>query len=255
MSSNLPETAPAPGPPAGGRTGTRNLRRIILIVGLVVVLALVGTAAGAETYYRHRIERCLATQVERDLGSKVSVGFGPKPLLLTAIDHRIQYVNIDSDDAKFGPAVDMKVHVRLNDITLVDNGRGGADVGSSSADATWSNEGIAQTLSGLVSDVQSDPVSGTLNVKVLGGIAGLQVKPQIVGDRIEVTTQSAQLFGLGLPTDLVDGIVDLMTESLQSYPLDMQPTAVRVTDNGIAVSLTGGTSKLQPAQNNENVSC
>ncbi|MFJ1459593.1 DUF2993 domain-containing protein [Nocardia sp. N2S4-5] len=256
MSSNPPQTATAPGPPSGGRTGTRNLRRIILIVGLVVVLAVVGTAAAAETYYRHRTEKCIATQVERDLGSKVSVGFGPKPLLLTAFDHRIQYVDIKSDDAKFGPASDMKVHARLNDITLIDNGRGGADIGSSSADATWSNAGIAQTLQGLVSGVQSDPASGTLDVKVLGGIADMRLKPQIVGDRIEVTTQSAQLFGFGLPTDLVDSIVDMMTESLQSYPLDMQPTAVRVTDDGISVSLTGGTTKLQPApDNNQNVSC
>ncbi|GAB2730858.1 LmeA family phospholipid-binding protein [Nocardia thraciensis] len=238
--------------------GTRNLRRIILIVGLVLVLAVVGTVAAAETYYRHRTANCIATQVERDLGSKVSVSFGPKPLLLTAIDHRVQYVDVDSDDAKFGPAVDMKVHARLDDITLVDNGRGGAEIGNSTAEATWSNDGIAQTLKGLVSGVQSDPAAGVLDVKVLGGIADLQVKPQIIGDRIEVTTQSAQLFGFGLPTDLVDGIVDLMTESLQSYPMGLKPTEVKVTDNGIAVSLAGGPTKLEPApdaQSTESKSC
>ncbi|MBF6333795.1 DUF2993 domain-containing protein [Nocardia transvalensis] len=246
MSSNPPDTAagPAPGAPAG-EPRPRNVRRIVLILGLVLVLAVVGTAAAAETYYRRQNARCIATQVEKDLGSKVSVHFGPKPLLLTAIDHKVQYVTLDSDDAKFGPAVGMKVHVRLNDITLVDGGRGGADVDNSNAYATWSNDGIEQTLSGLVSGVQSDPSSDTLDVKVLGGLADLRLKPQIVGDQIQVSTQSAQLLGLGLPTDLVDGIVNLMTQSLQGYPLDLKPTAIKVTDNGIRVDLTGGATKLQ----------
>ncbi len=216
-----------------------------MIVGLVVVLALVGTAAGAETYIRHKNEQCIASQMEKELGSKVDVGFGPKPLLLTAVDHKVQYVTVDSDDSKFGPAVDMKVHARVNDIQMIDNGRGGAKIGSSSADATWSNEGIAQTLTGLVSGVESDPGSGTLDVKVLGGLADLKVQPHIVDNRIEVSTQSAQLFGLGLPTDLVDSIVQSMTQSLQNYPMGMQPTQVKVTDNGIAVALRGGATTLQ----------
>ncbi|MFI5781717.1 DUF2993 domain-containing protein [Nocardia sp. NPDC051570] len=236
------------GAPAGGPR-TRNVRRIVLILGLVVVLALVGTAVAAETYYRRQSSDCIAAQVDRDLGSKVSVHFGPKPLLLTALDHQVQYVELDSDDAKFGPAVGMKVHVRLNDIKLIDSGRGGATVDNSSADATWSNDGIAKTLSGLVSGVQSDPSSGTLDVKVLGGLADLRLRPQVVGDQIQVSTESAQLLGLGLPTDLVDGIVQLMTQSLQSYPLDLKPTAIKVTGNGIEVKLTGGATRLQGGGN------
>ncbi|NKY89013.1 LmeA family phospholipid-binding protein [Nocardia veterana] len=235
--------APAPAP--AGPPKRRNGRRIALIVGLVVLLALVGTAAGAETYVRHKNQQCIASQVEKELGSKVDVGFGPKPLLLTAVDHEVQYVTVDSDDTKFGPAVDMKVHAKLNDIELIDGGRGGAKIGSSSADATWSNEGIAQTLQGLVSGVESDPASSTLDVKVLGGLADLRLQPHIVDGRIEVSTQSAQLLGLGLPTDLVDGIVQMMTESLQNYPMGLQPTDVKVTDNGIAVALRGGPTTLQ----------
>ncbi len=238
-------------PPTGWRRGSRKVPRIILIL----VLVLVGTVAAAETYYRHRIADCIATQVEQDLGSKVSVSLGPKPLLFTAIDHHVQYVDLNSDDATFGPAVDMKVHARLNDISLIDNGRGGADIGSSSAEATWSNEGIAQTMKGLISGVRSDSSTGVLDFEVFGGIADLQVKPQIVGDHIEVITQSAQLFGLGLPTDLVDGIVDLMTESLQNDPLNLKPTEVRVTDNSIEIRMVGGPTKLELQQNTEAYTC
>ena len=253
MSSNPPETATVPGPSTGRPSGPRNVRRTILIIGLVIALVAVGSVAATEAYFRHKTQNCIATQVEQSLGSNVSVGLGPRPVLLTGLDHRLQSVNIDSDDAKFGPATDMKVHVQLDDIRMKDDG--GADVGSSSAHATWSDQGIAETLGGLVSEVRSNPGAGTLDAKVLGGLAGLQVKPHIVGDKIEVSTQSAQLFGMGLPTDLVDGIVQTMTESLQTYPLDMKPTEVKVTDQGIEVALTGGATTLQAGQNGEAPKC
>lgn len=250
MSSNPPDAA-APAPAPAGAPKRRNRRRIALIVALVVVLAVVATAAGAEAYIRHRSGQCIASQVEQELGSKVDVDFGPKPLLLTALDHEVGSVSVDSDDAKFGPAVDMQVHAQLNDITLLDGGQGGANVGSSSAEATWSTEGMTQTMTGLVSGVQSDPASGTLQVQVLGGMAGLRVQPHIVNNKIEVSTESAQLFGLGLPTDLVDGVVQMMTESLQNYPMGLQPTDVQVTDDGIKVSLRGGATTLPGGSSGE----
>ncbi|MCX4098814.1 DUF2993 domain-containing protein [Nocardia sp. alder85J] len=243
MSSYPPDTTVATG---AGTGGTGNLRRNLLIAGLVVALAVVATLIGAETYYRKHYADCIAAQTEHDLGSKVSVHFGAKPLLLTAIDHKVGSVTMDSDDAKFGPAVGMKVHATINDVAVVD---GGANVGHSSADVTWTDDGIQQTLNGMVSDVKSSASDGMLTVKVLGGLADLQLKPQIVGNQIQVTTASASLLGIGLPTDLVSGIVDLMTQSLQTYPLDMHPTSVQVTDNGLAVRLAGGATKLAANQN------
>jgi hypothetical protein len=244
MSSYPPDTTVVTGTRGGGGT----LRRNLLIAGLVVVLVAVAALVGAETYYRKHYADCIAAQTEHDLGSKVSVHFGLKPLLLTAIDHRVGSVTVDSDDAKFGPAVGMKVHAKINDVHLA--GRG-ADVGSSSADIAWSDDGIQQTLKGMVSDVKSNASDGTLTVKVLGGLADLQLKPQIVGNQIQVSTASASLLGIGLPTDLVSGIVDVMTQSLQTYPLDMHPTSVQVTDNGLAVHLTGGASRLEANENTD----
>jgi hypothetical protein len=222
----------------------------VLIIGLVVLLAAVGTAVGLETYYRKHFENCIANQADQQLGSKISVHFGAKPLLLTAIDHQIGSLTIDSDDAKFGPAVGMKVHATLHDITMQDGNS--ATVGSSNADATWSDDGIAQTLTGLVSGVQSNPSTGTLDVKMLGGIAGLQLQPHIVDNKIQVDTQSANLLGIGLPTDLVNGIVKTMTSSLQNYPLDMRATGLQVTDSGIHVTLAGGATKLDSGNGTNN---
>ncbi|MQY18189.1 LmeA family phospholipid-binding protein [Nocardia macrotermitis] len=244
---SLPDTATA-----APRRG-RNVRRIVLIVGIVIVLAIVGTAVGLETYARKHFSQCIATQLEKSLGSKVSVSFGAKPLLLTYFDHKVGSVTVTSDDAKFGPAVGMKVRATLNDIGMSGNN---ATVASSSADATWSDDGITQTLQGLVSGVTSDPSAGTLDVKVLGGLADLQLTPHIVNDQIQVDTNKATLLGvIGIPNDLVDNIVKSMTQSLKNYPLDMHPSQVTVTDTGIEVKLTGGASTLQGNDSQTQVSC
>jgi hypothetical protein len=225
------------------------------VIALVVVVALLGTVlVGGEAYARHTVSRCISTQFEKEMGSKIDVGFGWKPLLITLVDGKVPEVTVDSSDTKFGPAVGMVVHARFNDIEVKDGGRNGGTIGSSSADVTWNNEGIRQTLAGMVSGVRSSASSGLLTLDVLGGIAQLQLHPTVQNGKAQVETKSAQLLGLGLPTDLVQGIVDLFSQSLQSYPLGLQPTDIKVTDDGIAVQLAGGHTDLQPATNG-NVSC
>ncbi len=221
--------------------GRRNVRRIVLIIGIVIVLAVVGTAVGMETYARKHFSQCIASQLEKSLGTKVSVTFGARPLLLTYFDHKVDSVTVTSDDAQFGPAVGMNVRATLHNITA--NGDN-ATVGSSDADVTWSDDGIAQSLQGLVSSVQSNPGAGTLDAKVLGGLADVQVQPHIVGGKIQVDTSNATLLGIGVPTDLVDGIVQTMTKGMQSYPLDMHPSQLTVSDSGIEVKLAGGATTM-----------
>lgn len=252
---------PVPPPPTGsggsqgGSSWMRGSRRTILAIGVIVAVLAVAVLAGGEAYARRTVEKCISSQFEQQMGSKIDVSFGGKPMLITMFDNKVGSVTVDSDDSKFGPAVGMVVHAKFNDIEVVDQGKGGGTIGSSSADVTWSNDGIAKTLQGLVTGVQSNPSDGTLTFAVLGGIAGLKVKPHVVGDKIEVTTEAASLLGFGLPTDLVEGIVDVMAESLQSYPMGLKPTKVEVTNDGLHVTLAGGPAQLEPAQGDTAVSC
>jgi hypothetical protein len=57
------------------------------------------------------------------------------------------------------------------------------------------------------------------------------------------------VLGFGIPTDLVSGIVKTMTQGLQSYPLNMHPTQLTITNSGIDVKLYGGAVTLQGDQN------
>ncbi|WP_084535226.1 LmeA family phospholipid-binding protein [Nocardia yamanashiensis] len=259
-----PGGTPPPGTPpptkvGGGEGGSgkvRRTRRTVLIVALVVALLAVGGVAAGEVYTRRTMENCISSQFEKEMGTSIDVSFGWKPLLLTMFDNKVSSVTVDSEDSKFGPAQGMDVHAKFNDIEVKDNGKGGGTIGSSTADVTWSTDGIVKTMGGLVSGAKGDPANGTLDFAVLGGLAELQVKPKIVGDKVEVETIQASLLGFGLPTDLVSGIVQLMTESLQSYPLDMKPTKVEVTNDGLKVHLEGGRTELQSANGQSTtVSC
>ncbi|WP_194816167.1 DUF2993 domain-containing protein [Nocardia sp. XZ_19_385] len=234
---------------------SRVSRRTLTIALAVVVALLAALLIGGEAYARHRVASCISAQFEQEMGSKIDVGFGVKPLLITYLDGKVGRVTVDSDDTKFGPAVGMVVHAKFDDLEVVDEGRGGGTIGSSSADVDWSNAGIKETLAGLVTGVTSSKSSGMLTLKVLGGLAELQVKPVVTNGVVQVETQSAALLGIGLPTDLVQGIVDVISKSLQSYPFDMKPTSISVTDDGIAVKLSGGRSELPASQGNTSVSC
>ncbi|WP_433601109.1 LmeA family phospholipid-binding protein [Nocardia sp. CA-135953] len=235
---------------------TLTVNRRALVIALVVVAILLATVlVGGEAYARYQVSRCISTQFEKDMGSKIDVSFGAKPMLITWIDGKVDQVKVDSDDSKFGPAVGMVVHARFNNVDVSNSGSG-STVGSSSADVTWGNDGIRETLGGLVSGVSSSASTGMLTLDVLGGLAQLQVKPEIKDGTVQVETKSAALLGMGIPTDLVSGIVEVFTQSLQSYPLGLKATEVKVTDNGIAVKLAGGRTELPAAQDSSgSVSC
>lgn len=222
-------------------------RRSLVIALAVVAALLVAAIAGTEAYARHKISSCISGAFEQQMGSSIDVGFGLRPILLSYADGKVGTITVDSEDNQFGPAVGMIVHAKFNDIELVDRGRGGGTIDSSTADVTWNNDGIRETLGTMVSGVSSSASTGVLTLDVLGGLAQLEVQPLVRDGNIVVETKSAQLLGIGLPTDLVQGIVETFTESLQSYPLGLRAQEVEVTDDGVNVHLSGGKTALESA--------
>ncbi|MFC9787399.1 DUF2993 domain-containing protein [Rhodococcus sp. NPDC127528] len=233
---------------------TRPKRNLVLTIALVVIVALVALLIGAELYVRHNVKQCMSSQFQSELGSQVDVGLSAKPVLLQAIDKKVPYITITSDDSSFGPAKDMHVNARVNDVDLTATANSSGSIGSSTADIDWSTDGIlatiqAQPFGNLVSGVTSDPTAGTLKFQVLG-LAELTVKPQANAGTVNVETVGAQVLGLGLPTDLVSGVVDVLTSSLQAYPLGMTAQSLTVTDSGIQMSLAGGAYTMPKADPN-----
>lgn len=229
-------------------------RRTAVIAVITAAVLVAAALIGGEAYARHRIASCISSQFEKEMGSQINVGFGAKPLLVTWIDGKVSRMDVDSEGAEFGPAVDMQVHAQFHDIQMPEGSNSGSTIGSSNADVSWSNEGMAQTLQALVSEVRSDPDSGKLTMAVLGGLGELQITPQIVDGKVQLEVGQAQFLGIGVPEDLAEGVVNLMTESMQVYPLGLEPTELRVTDNGVEIDLKGGQAEL-PAPPEGSTSC
>ncbi|MBY4227931.1 DUF2993 domain-containing protein [Rhodococcus fascians] len=231
-------------------------RSTVPLIAVSVVVVLLVAVIGGELFVRQQIKSCLAGQLESELGSQVEVGLGFKPVLLSLVDKKVSSVTVDSDDARFGPAEGMVVHAEANDLNLTQSADSGGTIGSSSADISWSTDGITRTLQSqgigaIVSGVTSDASAGTLEFAV-GALAKLTVKPQVTGGKVDVQTIDASILGLGIPTDLVDSVVGVLTDSLQAYPLDMAPTSLTVTDSGIELALEGGQYTIPATQQNQN---
>ncbi|TSD99527.1 DUF2993 domain-containing protein [Skermania sp. ID1734] len=248
-STTATSTAPPSKPPL-------RRRHWVLITAGVIVAALVVALVGGEFYARHTVKSCMSQQFRNELGTNVDIGLSPKPMLVQMLDKDVPYITVDSDDSAFGPAKDMHVHARINDIQLQNSADSSGTIGSSSADVKWSTDGIQSTLQdqsfgALVSAVHSNASDGTLEFDIgPAGLAKLTVHPHISDGTIAVDTVNAEILGLGIPTDLVDGIVKVMSESLQSYPLGMTPKTFQVTDNGIEMTLAGGQYTLPRADQN-----
>lgn len=242
--ANAPQMPTPPKPP----------RRKGLVISLIVVAALLVALVGGELFVRQRATSCMESQFQSQLGSEVDVSLSWKPLLLQLADKNVPYVTIDSSGAAFGPAKGMQVHARVNDIDVTDSPDSSGTIGSSAADVTWKTDGILATVQGealgnLVSAVTPDPAAGTLTFSI-GSLADLTVKPTVQDGQVKVETVGAAVLGFGLPTALVDGIVQILTDSLQQYPLGMAPTSLTVTDDAIEVHLEGGRYVMPPQDPN-----
>ncbi|NUS42634.1 MAG: DUF2993 domain-containing protein [Mycobacteriaceae bacterium] len=226
----------------------------------LVAALLVAVLIGGEAYARHVVKDCLTSQFREQLGSDVDVRLGGKPVLVEMIDHKVPKITIKSKDGRFGPAAGMSVHAVARDIRLEGDSKRAGTIGSSQADVSWGNQGIAATLKaqpfgGLISAVSSNPSDGTLTFQVGPALAQFVVKPVITNGTVDVQTKEASVLGFGLPTDLVDGIVKVIADGLQNYPIGMQAKTLKVTDDGVQLHLAGNAYDLPNAKNGGNSSC
>lgn len=234
----------------------RNRRNILVVTSVAVVVALVACLVGGEFYVRHKVKSCLSSQFQNAIGTPVDVGLGATPVLVDLADKHISRLTVDSQGDQFGPAQGMKVHAVVRDIHLQGDDKRAGTIDSSEADVTWGSDGIADTLkqklAGTVSGVKTNSSDGTIEVD---GILSstLILKPTVDNGAVAVQTQSASIAGFGLPDELVDSVVKLLTSGLQQqYPIGMTVTAVQVTDSGVNLTLTGGRYDLPkptPGQN------
>lgn len=227
--------------PVKPRLGFRGTATIALVTAVIVLLA---GLAGAEVYARHRVSSCLSTQLSNEMNSRIEVGFGYKPLLLTWLDHKLPELTLTNPDGNLGQTHGMTMHMTFRDITMPSGSNQTTTIGSSSADILWESAGMVQSMNKTVSDIAPDPGTGTLQVKVLGGIGSLLVKPVVRNGQLVTDVGRAQVFGIGIPNDLAGSITTAFAQGTAQAPYGMHPTNVAVVDQGLQIHMEGGPQTL-----------
>jgi hypothetical protein len=252
-----PQGYPPQGPPPTGPVGdptdspegrfTRLVRDPLSIVLVFVIVLALGAASliGGEIYARHRGASVVEATLKCVLQDDVTVSFGSfPPFLWQHMTKHYENVTITSAGNQIRDMKGMKVQIEINDARPAADASSQGTLGAIDVTATWSTEGMKQTiqnaiplLGGLVSGVTTNAADGTVDIQ--GPLGSIVAKPQIVDN--ELSLQVQQLTGLGftLPREAVQPALDAVSSQLtKNSPLALQTDSVQVTDTGVITKLS-----------------
>lgn len=248
-----------------GKTSSRRRGTSLLIVLVIALSAVVVAGVGAEFYARHKVTSCMSESLEGELGGPVDVSLDAKPLLLTALDHRVSRLSISSDDASIsgiGSAKlqGFKLDSAFRDVRLPAGDGADGSIGSSEASIMWGGDSIQASLQtlpfgALITGVQMDEAANTMRVEVLGGVGSITLTPEVRAGAITMDTNELSAFGIGLPNDAAQQIIDVISGNLGEYPLGLAPQSIKVENDGLTVQLRGGQAVLPAAEGDGGSEC
>lgn len=219
---------------------------------LLAVIAGVGT----ELYIRHKVTSCLETAFSNLTGTSTSVSVPRGPMLAAWFTGAVAWVQVDTNDSAGSTA--MRLHARANEVAR--DARSVQSLGGTAyvpysrvqelADQGSVNGGpTIDRISGSADD-GTVTVDSTYRVVFVSVPASVVMKPTTVDGRVEFPVQEAKTFGIGLPADFAQQIVDQVTDGMFG-PLFEQITvdSLKVTDAGIEFAFSGENVNLQAASN------
>lgn len=236
-----PQQVPATDPPKK-RRGVMELLRDPMSLILIIVIALALSAAGVvggEFYARSRGNSVVSQSVQCVVQDKVDVQFGATPFLWQVANKHYDHITVTTAGNQLRFAKGMKAQINIDDVKLDKTAKSAGTIGSLDATVTWSADGIKQTiadtvpvLGGLVSDVTTDPSSGTIVLDA--PMTQIVAKPTLSDGTISLKVE--QLTGLGflLPRESIQPALDLFASQLtKDYPMGIRPEALQVTGTGV----------------------
>lgn len=91
-----------------------------------------------------------------------------------------------------------------------------------------------------VSEVTTDPASGTFTVMFTSGVAGIELRPVQTGGNVSFEAESTQLFGFNLPNEVAGIINNSLKEGMASFgDSQLRLTNVAVTPGGLQMQMSG----------------
>ena len=253
-----PQQVPATDPPKK-RRGVMELLRDPMSLILIIVIALALSAAGVvggEFYARSRGNSVVSQAVQCVVQDKVDVQFGATPFLWQVANSNYDHITVTTAGNQVRFAKGMKAQIQIDDVKLQKTDKSAGTIWSLEATVTWSADGIKQTiadtvpvLGGLVSDVTTDPSSGTIVLDA--PMTQIVAKPTISDG--DLTLQVEQLTGLGflLPRESIQPALNMFAAQLtKDYPMGIRPESLQVTGTGVTAKFSTKNATIPLAQQN-----
>lgn len=240
---------PGQAPAATGR-GAR-----LTVIFLVVAAVLAGVFWAADTYVHSRVERTIATQQQRGLGTPTlpQVDIPGRPFLTQLAARRIRSIRIVAEQVgqtNQAPLPLEHVDVTLTDVTTND----------------WWKSSIAGHVEGtavvdyaVVKAAAKVPLSylggGRFAIDAAPGVAGVTVPVKVTGTLgLDVKTQTVSVAdptldvaGVTMPGPAAKAIIDAVVKPIPitGVPYGLRLTSIDAQDDGLHVGISGDDVPLQ----------
>lgn len=253
--------APMPASPPTGETpvvrrsspkGRRPWRTAALITAAVLLLVVIA-GAGTELYLRNRVTNCMESAFGNLTGTSTTVSVPRGPMIFAWLGGDLDWVQVDTNDSANGSA--MRLHARADEVAS--DGRTAKSLRGSAFVPFERVKELADQQPGGEAQIESvtgSGADGTLTVEAnypvtfLSVPATVAVKPTLTGGKVTFQVTEAKAFGIGLPNDFAQGIVDQIAEAMLG-PLfnEIAVDDLKVTDQGIEFTFAGDDVNLQAA--------
>lgn len=232
-----PPAQPQPEPPAR-RWWAGDPLSVVLVFVIVTAILLAGLLGG-ELYARHKADSIVAKAVSCVVKDNAEVSFGLRPFLLQHFSRTYSGLSVQTAGNRIRDAKGMKLDLRLDDVHLDPTAESAGTLGALDANVTWSSDGIKDTvqgiiplLGGLVTDVATEPSSGTIQLR--GGLGALTIKPRTDYGKLSLQVVGLSGLGFALPRETVQPALDAFTNALtDNLPMGIHADGVEVTDTGV----------------------
>ena len=255
------QTGAAPRPtvvrtrPRGGAL-TKSRGRTIGLIATAVVLLLVIAGVSTELYVRNKVTGCIEDAFTNMTGTSTTVSVPRGPLIGAWFTGSVPWVQVDTNDSPSGTA--MRLHARADEVARdgrsVQSLRGTAFIPYERVQEMAGDGSGGQQMSGAEISSITGNADGSMTIEASYPVAFFSVpatvviKPTQVDGKVEFRVEEAKAFGIGLPNDFAQQMVDQVTDAMLG-PLfaEISVDKLEASDRGIDVAFTGQDVNLQAA--------